>query len=257
MRFCNLVRDTLIYNLGGVLESRIIRKTCDFKHNVIRKVFDLKHNVNSGGMRVKQSFNISDEDQIFYTLKARVIAYREEINGLHSQFDLGRFFLSIPFKKISPDFSDSYKQEKIYSSLGYDVEIIKQLGYILNRLDFHSPHFINIDADFAHKLLVLLNNITDYARTLVNYYLSDDNLMRIRFRKDKLRITEIYNRLEEFIAIRENCISKIKLQITYLSSKIARESILSGIKEMIDCEGEVGQAVNSMSTVAVTIWSLS
>ncbi|AFI31772.1 hypothetical protein [Borrelia crocidurae] len=246
MKLFGLLTGTLVYSVGSIAKNR-----------PVRKVFDLKRNTSSGNVRVQGSFNISDKEQVFYTLKTRVIAYREEINGLYSQFNSGKFLLNIPFKKISSDFSDSDKQYKIYSSLGYDMEVIKQLGNVLNKLDFNSPHFINIDADVAYKLLKFLNNITDYAKTLVNYYLSDETLLHIKSSKDKLRITEIYNHLEDFITLRENCMSKIKLQIAYLESKITRESVLTGMKEMVAYEGEIGQDINLMSTIAITIWSLS
>lgn len=150
----------------------------------------------------------------------------------------------------------SDKQDKVYAGLGYDVEAIKQLGILFNKLDLNSPHFINTDIDIAHSLLTILNKIVDYARTVVNYYLSDENLIQIKSNKDEARITEIYAHLEEFIDIRKKCISGIKSQLASLESRITRESVLSGIKEIVDNEGEIGRAVSLMGIIAVTIWSL-
>ncbi|AMR75894.1 hypothetical protein [Borrelia hermsii] len=239
MKRADLIMDVAACNLEGNANS-----------GPIGKPFNVK------GSDVQQLFNISAKDRAYYALKTRVIAYREELEDACNHFNLGELLFNIPFKQISPDLTVSDKQDKVYAGLGYDVEAIKQLGILFNKLDLNSPHFINTDIDIAHSLLTILNKIVDYARTVVNYYLSDENLIQIKSNKDEARITEIYAHLEEFIDIRKKCISGIKSQLASLESRITRESVLSGIKEIVDNEGEIGRAVSLMGIIAVTIWSL-
>ncbi|MBW6187217.1 hypothetical protein KZ870_39005, partial [Pseudomonas aeruginosa] len=74
--------------------------------------------------------------------------------------------------------------------------------------------------------------------------------------KDEAKINKIYDHLEKFINQRKNCISDVKEQIKLLESRISRDSLLLGIKEIINFKGKVGQSVSLMDTLAITIWSL-
>ncbi|AHH11142.1 hypothetical protein bcCo53_001152 (plasmid) [Borrelia coriaceae] len=242
MRIFNLVMGVMSCNLDGVARS-----------DSVKKVFDSNDRNNSF---LQQSLNISAKDRAFYALKTKVMSYREELQDAYDSFDLSELLLNIPFKKISPDFIASDKQDKVYAGLGYDVEVIKQLGRVLSKLDLNGPHFINIDAGVAKSLLVILNNMTDCIRTVVNFYLNDEKLSQIRANKDEVRINEINTNLEEFINISKHCMSTVKSQLMVLDSKITRESVLSGLKEIIDYEGDFGSSVSLMGVIAVTIWSL-
>ncbi|UPA18965.1 hypothetical protein bpuCAU1_001231 (plasmid) [Borrelia puertoricensis] len=244
MKVSSLVMGIISYNLEGLAKDKPVEQSLSVRGHS-------RDNECS-----QQSFNISAKDRAYYALKTRVDSYKEELKDAYNHFDLGKLLLNIPFKKISPDFFASDKQDKVYAGLGYDVEVIKQLGRVLSKLDFNGPYFINTDASVAHSLLVILNNITNYIRIVVNYYLSDGHLAQIRATKSESRLSEIYTSLEEFINISKDCMSKIKLQITFLESRMTREAVLSGIKELVDYEGDIGRAVSLMSTIAVTIWSL-
>ncbi|AHF45578.1 hypothetical protein [Borrelia parkeri] len=248
MKGSSLVMGVISYNLEGIAKDKPV------EHSLSVRGYSSNNECAQQSFNI--SFNISSKDRAYYALKTRVGSYKEELKDAHNHFDLGKLLLNIPFKKISPDFIASDKQDKVYAGLGYDAEVIKQLGRVLNKLDFNGPYFINTDASIAHNLLVILNSITDYIRTVVTYYLSDENLSQIRATKNESRINEINTSLEEFINISKDCMSKVKLQITFLESRMTREAVLSGIREIVDYEGEIGRTVSLMSTIAVTIWSL-
>ncbi|QFP42375.1 hypothetical protein F9Y90_04505 (plasmid) [Borrelia miyamotoi] len=220
-----------------------------------KKLFYVRSNVGDNVDRV-QPFHISSKEKAYYTLKTRVGVYRDELEEMKKHFNLRGVFFNIPFNKISSNFVDLDRQDKVYASLEYDVEVIKQLGMVLNRLELDDLPFDNDDIAFARGLLIILNNITDCAEIVINCYLSNENLVQIKANKDEAKINKIYDHLEKFINQRKNCISDVKEQIKLLESRISRESLLLGIKEIVNCKGKVGRSVSLMDTLAITIWSL-
>ncbi|APR65334.1 hypothetical protein baBA2_000928 (plasmid) [Borrelia anserina] len=248
MKRYNLIMSVMSCNLGEIVKDRQVGK--EYEDEFCSK--DKEYNPS-----MQQAFDISAKDRAYYALKMRLLAYREELEEAHNSFNLGGLLFNIPFKKISQDFTTLDKQDKIYAGLGYDSEVIEQLGRVFGKLDLNNSYFINTDAAIANGLLVILNHISDYTTTLVNYYLNGEKLVKIKVNKDEVRINEIYFYLEEFINLRKVCISNIKSHIALLESRITREAVLSGMKEITNNEGEIGQEISLMGKIAVTIWSLS
>ncbi|ASQ29638.1 hypothetical protein CDQ96_04325 (plasmid) [Borrelia miyamotoi] len=244
MKRSNLVMDHVSYNAEKISKGK-----------QAKKLFYVRSNVGGNVSRV-QPFYISSKEKAYYTLKTKVGFYREELEEMQKHFNLKGVFFNIPFNKISSDFVDLDRQDKVYASLEYDVEVIKKLGVVLNRLELDDLPFDNDDIAFARGLLIILNNITDCAEIVINCYLSNENLVQIKANKDEAKINKIYDHLEKFINQRKNCISDVKEQIKLLESRISRDSLLLGIKEIINFKEKFGQSVSLMDTLAITIWSL-
>ncbi|WP_024653741.1 hypothetical protein [Borrelia persica] len=185
--------------------------------------------------------------EIYAAFESRVLKYKSKLIHERRRFNPRYYSVSIPFKKVSPIFNSAEQQSDIYAALGSDVEVILGLEKILNSLDLREPALYSYgDTRVAVHLFNLLLNVSNYTRKLVNTYLSNANLERIKSSKSVEDIIALNDLLEKFMIERDNAVKTIQEQILSLASKDKSE-VLSGLKQAIGLENDSGREIQHVS----------
>ncbi|WP_024653736.1 hypothetical protein [Borrelia persica] len=170
-------------------------------------------------------------DQNFNELRQILIGFREELESERYAFISKQYQLDISFEGVLDDIvyyqSD---RDKIYTMLGYDVEIIGRLGLIFSKL--HFKHVYDRDTKLIMNLLNGLMRVSHSIQALFKDIFNQTklNLLKLRDAED---IKKIILCLDQFIEIIKDLMFQVKAIIVSAASKINEESILKELTRVI------------------------
>ncbi|AFI31777.1 hypothetical protein [Borrelia crocidurae] len=170
-------------------------------------------------------------EQNFDELKEILIGFREELENERYAFISKQSQLDINFKGVLDDIiyyqSD---RDKIYTMLGYDVEIIGRLGLIFSKLNF--KHVYDRDTRLVMNLLNGLMRVAHSIQTLFKDIFNQTKLDLLQLRDDE-DIKKIVIYLEQFIEIIKDLMLQVKAIIVSVASKINEDSILKELSRVV------------------------
>ncbi|WP_024655275.1 hypothetical protein [Borrelia hispanica] len=170
-------------------------------------------------------------EQNFDELKGILIGFREELENERYAFMSKQSQLDINFKGVLDDIiyyqSD---RDKIYTMLGYDVEIIGRLGVIFSKLNF--KHVYDRDTRLVMNLLNGLMRVAHSIQTLFKDIFNQTKLDLLQLR-DVEDIKKIVIYLEQFIEIIKDLMLQVKAIIVSVASKINEDSILKELSRVV------------------------
>ncbi|ACH93863.1 hypothetical protein BDCR2A_01144 [Borrelia duttonii CR2A] len=170
-------------------------------------------------------------EQNFDELKEILIGFREELENERYAFISKQSQLDINFKGVLDDIiyyqSD---RDKIYTMLGYDVEIIGRLGLIFSKLNF--KHVYDRDTRLVMNLLNGLMRVAHSIQTLFKDIFNQTKLDLLQLR-DNEDIKKIVIYLEQFIEIIKDLMLQVKAIIVSVASKINEDSILKELSRVV------------------------
>ncbi|AHH11138.1 hypothetical protein bcCo53_001155 (plasmid) [Borrelia coriaceae] len=120
--------------------------------------------------------------------------------------------------------------EKVYDALGYDVEIVRTLGQIFDKLDFSSLY--DRDTRTVVNLLNSFIRIGHSIRILFDNVLNKTKLDMLKFR-DAGDLKRITNYLVQFIDAVKDLISRIKNGMVLAASKTDAEGVIRALNGSI------------------------
>ncbi|QFP42377.1 hypothetical protein F9Y90_04515 (plasmid) [Borrelia miyamotoi] len=202
---------------------------------------------------IKNKDEMQKIDRSYSELKDKVEKYRLRFSFQESEFSSDLSSLIVLFRAVGMTFEHIRIRYNIYATLGYNLTIIGQLKKILNHLSLNTQ---SIDRSLAYDLLVLLSNVTNFARLIVDVYLRDLKLAKIAT-KDKV-ITQIYYQLDEFIIRREYLIERMKGMISLVASKTGDKlEMLEILGRELDKDSEIVKMVNLLQEIKYKIEMLT
>ncbi|UPA11233.1 hypothetical protein bpSLO_001079 (plasmid) [Borrelia parkeri] len=208
---------------------------------------------------VKGNIPENDLEEVYTKLEGRIANYRAQLNNARSQFDPNHHLLHVPFNKVNAKFAALDQQADIYAALQHDVETVRDLGRVLNRLNlqrelpFSQENSTISENNLADNLLMLIWQVGYFTRKVIDVHLSNGNLNRIKASNDVDKLIKITDFLKKFIRVRSNAVQTIQEQIRLLVSKNDKSELLEAIKSTIGLNGDVGKEIQNVSYLIVRL----
>ncbi|WKC58714.1 hypothetical protein [Borrelia sp. P9F1] len=204
----------------------------------------------SQGKTTKAAMKASDElgierearQRAYYELEKSLRELREELTEEKNEMTGSFTTLESRIRELPKNMqigkgdSDAERLNKIYAGLGYDSESIGRVEKILEKLAVTGS-----DRDVAYKLLNLLYGIGNFTHQIVNEYLGEAGLYKLRDNKNIIDINDMFN---EFVILREEVIERIDDQIEVaVSQKNSKQRMLAELSKVTRSNAEVYKKV--------------
>lgn len=149
---------------------------------------------------------------------------RQKLKDEGKEFDSSEIETNIPFDKIQDVFIKTKKERQlIYASLGYNIQLINNLGKILNAgylTITREKNYTYTDYKLVRKLFKILYGVTKNIDLVVNKYLKENNLNTINKKAHIEEINFINLMLNQILEERNNLIPKIINSMSILFDEI-------------------------------------
>ncbi|AHH13006.1 Hypothetical protein BHO_0024100 (plasmid) [Borrelia hermsii YBT] len=180
---------------------------------------------------VKKGEIMAKRDQVFNELQKILVEFREELENERAAFILKEAQLNINFKGTLEDIvyyqSD---RDKIYTMLGYDVEVIGKLGGIFDRLNL--KHVGDRDTRIVINLLNGLMRVAYSIQIIFRDILNQTKLDMLKFR-DTSDLEKIIQYLVHFIEMVKDLMLQVRVVIASAASKTNENDILKELNRVI------------------------
>nr|WP_238336821.1 hypothetical protein [Borrelia hermsii] len=180
---------------------------------------------------VKKGEIMAKRDQVFNELQKILVEFREELENERAAFILKEAQLNINFKGTLEDIvyyqSD---RDKIYTMLGYDVEVIGKLGGIFDRLNL--KHVGDRDTRIVINLLNGLMRVAYSIQIIFRDILNQTKLDMLKFR-DTSDLEKIIQYLVHFIEMVKDLMLQVRVVIASAASKTNENDILRELNRVI------------------------
>ncbi|WP_025406952.1 hypothetical protein [Borrelia hermsii] len=174
---------------------------------------------------------MAKRDQVFNELQKILVEFREELENERAAFILKEAQLNINFKGTLEDIvyyqSD---RDKIYTMLGYDVEVIGKLGGIFDRLNL--KHVGDRDTRIVINLLNGLMRVAYSIQIIFRDILNQTKLDMLKFR-DTSDLEKIIQYLVHFIEMVKDLMLQVRVVIASAASKTNENDILKELNRVI------------------------
>ncbi|AMR75900.1 hypothetical protein [Borrelia hermsii] len=174
---------------------------------------------------------MAKRDQVFNELQKILVEFREELENERAAFILKEAQLNINFKGTLEDIvyyqSD---RDKIYTMLGYDVEVIGKLGGIFDRLNL--KHVGDRDTRIVINLLNGLMRVAYSIQIIFRDILNQTKLDMLKFR-DTSDLEKIIQYLVHFIEMVKDLMLQVRVVIASAASKTNENDILRELNRVI------------------------
>ncbi|QMU99642.1 hypothetical protein F0310_04315 (plasmid) [Borrelia sp. A-FGy1] len=128
------------------------------------------------------------------------------------------------FYKYNPAYTAPHKVDYIYASLNYEVDIIKKLIEVLNRLLIYDPYdgYVLVTSPLMRNLYT----ITQHEYDVLYNYLSDENLSKLIRSGELKKIRKVSILLDKFVKKKEDLIKRYRSQINIVVSKNHNKALI-------------------------------
>nr|WKT13940.1 hypothetical protein LKV13_04825 [Borrelia sp. BU AG58] len=192
------------------------------------------------GKKTPEELEVEKEERtrVYSEMEKKLNELREELRD--EKDELKGSFTAIENRikgmQLGKGDSDADKLDKIYSGLGYDEDSIGRVEEILEQLSVSGS-----DQDVAHKLLNLLYGIGNFTHQVINGYLGEAGLARLKESKNMLDINDMLN---EFVILREEIIERVEDQIkAAVAKKNSKQRMLAELSKLIRSNAEIYKRV--------------
>ncbi|AHH11136.1 hypothetical protein bcCo53_001157 (plasmid) [Borrelia coriaceae] len=170
-------------------------------------------------------------DQVFDELQKILVEFREELEDERAAFISKEAQLNINFKGVLENLVYYHSdRDKIYTMLGYDVEIIGKLGMIFDKLNFR--HVSDRDTRVVTNLLNALMRIAYSIQTLFSEVLNETKLEMLKLRDD-FDFERVIQHLVNFIETVKDLMMRVKAAIVSAAAKTNEDDILKELNKVI------------------------
>ncbi|UPA18964.1 hypothetical protein bpuCAU1_001230 (plasmid) [Borrelia puertoricensis] len=201
----------------------------------------------------------NDLEEVYTKLERSVTSYRSQLNNARGQFNPNHHSLQVPFNEVNARFAALDQQADIYAALAHDVETVRDLERVLNRLNLQkglplSQENSTISENkLADNLLMLIWQVGCFTRKIIDIHLSNGNLNKIKASKNVEKLAKITAFLEDFIKVRSDAVKTIQDQIKLLVSKNDKSDLLDAIKNTVGLSDNAGKEIQKVSYLIVEL----
>ncbi|AHH13008.1 Hypothetical protein BHO_0024300 (plasmid) [Borrelia hermsii YBT] len=175
---------------------------------------------------VKKEKYMNAINPAFDELGKVLMGFKEELANKHTAFVPEETQLNINFKGALNEIYYPSDLEGIYEALGYDVEVIRSLGQIFEKLDFSSIH--DRDTRTVANLLNSFIHIVHSIHTLFEEVLNSAKLEMLKSR-DAGDLKKITQYLVQFIDGIKDLISRVKDGMISAASRTTAEDVVKAL----------------------------
>ncbi|AHH11133.1 hypothetical protein bcCo53_001159 (plasmid) [Borrelia coriaceae] len=206
------------------------------------------------------SVSLQTKQEAYDKLDLRVKELKSKFLEASFEFIQGKHQFSFPYFERFAKFDGEDKKDIVYASLGYDVNVIKTLETMINKVDPNVPSYLSgLDKGIASNLLDILYNVTYYVREVaLNNHLNFFNLDKIK-NNDAITVENIVAinvYLETLIKLRENLILKLKQHISLAGSKSDRGAMEVELRKILDLKGDIRLTLGKIMVMTKSIEDL-
>ncbi|ETZ17951.1 hypothetical protein BDCR2A_01146 [Borrelia duttonii CR2A] len=245
-------------NPGEIKDSSIEDKISKYERSTVQDNSD--ETLDDENLLSEVPDSHKTREQAYDELENKVREFKNEFLDRSLRFASGKHQFSMPFFERFAKFDGDDKKDIVYSSLGYDVDVIRKLETLINKVDPNVPSYLSrLDKGIASGLLDVLYNVTYYVREVViNNHLNLFNLGNIKTSSliTADDIASINVLIDTLMHLRRNLTLKLGRYIVLAESKTDKLEMEAVLRKIIKQNGDIRRLIAKIMFISQSIGNL-